>query len=85
MLRRNCLLKHVMEGKIEKNIEMTTKRGRKRKQVLDDLKETTGCMKLKLKEESLHRALRKAGFANSYGPVVRRSEKCVTASWKTKT
>jgi hypothetical protein len=33
ILRRNCLLKHVIEGKIEG-------RGRRRKQLLDDLKET---------------------------------------------
>jgi hypothetical protein len=34
-LRRNCLVKHVIEGKIEG----TVKRGLKRKQLLDDLKE----------------------------------------------
>jgi hypothetical protein len=35
-LRRNCLLKHVIEGKIE---EVTGQRGIRRKQLLDDLKE----------------------------------------------
>jgi hypothetical protein len=39
ILRRNCLLKHVIEGKLEGRIEMTGRRERRRKQLLDDLKE----------------------------------------------
>jgi hypothetical protein len=39
ILRRNCLLKHVIEGKVEGRIEMTGRRGRRRKQLLNDLKE----------------------------------------------
>jgi hypothetical protein len=35
-LDRNCLLKHVIEGKIEE----ARRRGRRRKQLLNDLKET---------------------------------------------
>jgi hypothetical protein len=35
--RRNCLLKHVIEGKIERRIEMKVRRGRRRKQLLDTL------------------------------------------------
>jgi hypothetical protein len=38
ILRRNCPLKHVIRGKLEGRIEMTGRRGRKRKQLLDDLK-----------------------------------------------
>jgi hypothetical protein len=38
ILRRNCLLKHVIEGKLEGRIEMTGRRGRRSKQLLDDLK-----------------------------------------------
>jgi len=38
-LRRNCFLKHVIEEKIEGSIEVTGRRGRRRKQLLDDLKE----------------------------------------------
>jgi hypothetical protein len=34
--RRNCLLKHAIEGKTEGRIEMTGRRGRRYKQVLDD-------------------------------------------------
>jgi hypothetical protein len=39
ILRRNCLLQHVIEGKLEGRIEMTGRRGRRRKQLLNDLKE----------------------------------------------
>jgi hypothetical protein len=39
ILHRNCLLKHVIEGKLEGRIEMMGRRGRRRKQLLDDLKE----------------------------------------------
>jgi hypothetical protein len=46
ILRRNCLLKHVIEGKIERRIEIMGIRGRRRKQLLDDLKETRGYWKL---------------------------------------
>jgi hypothetical protein len=38
ILRRNCLLKHVIKGKLEGRIEMTVRRGRIRKQLLDDRK-----------------------------------------------
>jgi hypothetical protein len=38
ILRRNCLLKHVIEGKLEGRIEVTGRRGRRRKQQLDALK-----------------------------------------------
>jgi hypothetical protein len=40
ILCRNCLLKHVIEGKIEEKIEVTGRRGRRHKQLLDDLKDT---------------------------------------------
>jgi hypothetical protein len=36
---RNCLLKHVIEGKIERRIEVMERRGRRSKQLLDYLKE----------------------------------------------
>jgi len=38
ILNSNCLSKHVIEGKIEGRIEVTGRRGRRRKQLLDDLK-----------------------------------------------
>jgi hypothetical protein len=53
ILHRNLLLKHVIEGKLEGRIEMTGRRGRRRKQLLDDLKEKRRYRKLK--EEALDR------------------------------
>jgi hypothetical protein len=41
-LCRNCHLKHVIEGKVEGRIEVTRRRGRRSKQLLDDLKENIG-------------------------------------------
>jgi ribosomal 50S subunit-associated protein YjgA (DUF615 family) len=38
ILRRNCLLQ-VIEGKIERGMEVTGRRGRRRRKLLDDLKE----------------------------------------------
>jgi hypothetical protein len=37
ILRRNCLLKHAIEGKTGRRIEVTGRQGRRRKQLLDDL------------------------------------------------
>jgi hypothetical protein len=42
ILRRNCLLQRVIEGKIKGGIKMTGRRGRKRRKLLDDLKERRG-------------------------------------------
>ena len=42
ILRRNFLLKQVTEGKIKGQIEVTRRQGRKRKKLLDDLKDRTG-------------------------------------------
>jgi hypothetical protein len=70
-LRRNCLLKHAIEGKIEGRIEMTGRRGRKRKQLLDDLKEKRRYWKLK--EEVLDRTVWRTRFGSGYGPVVRQT------------
>jgi hypothetical protein len=46
-LRRDCLLKHVIEGNLEGRIEMTGRRGRRRKQLLDELDESKGYWKFK--------------------------------------
>jgi hypothetical protein len=39
ILRRNCLLQRNIEGKIKGGIEVTGRRGRRRRKLLDDLKE----------------------------------------------
>ena len=55
ILLKHCLLKHVTEGKVERRIEMTRRRGRRRRKLLDDLSEKRGYWKLK--EEALDRTL----------------------------
>ena len=71
ILRRNCLLKDVIEGKREGRIKGAGRRGRRRKQLLDGLKETRGHWKLK--EEALDRTVWKTRFGSGYGPVVRQT------------
>jgi hypothetical protein len=51
ILRRNCLLKQVIEGKIKGEVEVTRRRGRRRKKLLDDLVDRRGYSYLK--EEAL--------------------------------
>ena len=41
ILHRNCLLQQVIEGKIKGQIEVTRRRGRRRKTLLDNLKDRT--------------------------------------------
>jgi hypothetical protein len=71
ILRRNCLLKHVIEGKLEGKIEVMGRRGRRRKQLLDDLKEERGYRNLK--EEALDYTLWRTCFGRGYGPVIRQT------------
>jgi len=47
ILRRNGLLKHIIGGKAEGKVEVTGRRGRRRMQLLDNLKETRKYWKLK--------------------------------------
>jgi hypothetical protein len=42
ILRRNCLLQRVIEEKVKGEIEVTERRGRRRRKLLDDLKERRG-------------------------------------------
>jgi hypothetical protein len=55
ILRRNCLLQRVIEGKIKGRIEVTGRQGRRRRKLLDDLKERRGYSHLK--EEALDRTV----------------------------
>jgi hypothetical protein len=72
ILRRNCLLKHIIERKIKETVEVTG-RGRRCKRLLDDLKETREYWKLK--EEALDRTLWRTRFGRGYGPVVTQTTK----------
>jgi hypothetical protein len=49
ILRRNCLLQQVTEGKIKEGIEVTGRRRIRRRKLLDDLKERRGYSHLKEK------------------------------------
>jgi hypothetical protein len=69
----------VIEGKLEGRIEMTGRRGRRRKQLLDDLKETRGYWALK--EEALDRTLWRTRFGRHYGPTeYRMDDSCVESN-----
>jgi hypothetical protein len=69
ILRRNCLLQRVIEGKIKGEIEVTGKRGRRRRKLLGDFKERRGYSHLK--EEALDRTMWRARFGRGFRPVVR--------------
>jgi len=69
ILCRNCLLQRVIEGKIKGGIEVTGRRGRRRKKLLDDLKEWGGYSHLK--EEALDRTKWRARFGGGFEPVLR--------------
>jgi hypothetical protein len=73
ILRRNCLLQRVIEGKIQGVIEVTGGQGRRRRKLLYDLKERRGCSHLK--KEALDRTIWRARFGRGFGPVVRQTTK----------
>jgi hypothetical protein len=73
ILRRNFLLRQVIEGKITGGIEVRGGRGRRRRKLLDGIKERRGYSHLK--EEALDRPMWRAGFGRGFGPVVRQTAK----------
>jgi len=73
IVRRNCLLQWVIEGKINTGIEVTGRQGRRRRKLLDDLKERRGYSHLK--EEALDSSMWRACFGRGFVPVIRQSTK----------
>jgi hypothetical protein len=71
ILRGNCLLKHVIEGKIEGRIEVAGRRGRRCKQLLNYPEEKSGYWKLK--REALDHTLWITCCGRGYGSVVRKA------------
>jgi hypothetical protein len=67
ILCRNCLLGHIIEGKIRG----TRRRRRRRKQLLGDLNGARRCWKLK--EEAQDGTLRRKQFGRGNGPVARQT------------
>ena len=71
ILRKNRLLKQVIEGKIKGEMEVTRRRGRRRKKPLDDLKDRRGYSHLK--EEALDLTMWRNRFGGGFGHVVRQN------------
>jgi len=71
ILHRNCLLKQVIEGKIQGEMEVTRRRGRRRTKLLDDLKDRKGYSHLK--EEALDCTMWRNRFGGGFEPVVRKN------------
>jgi len=69
ILRRNCLLKHTIERKIQGKISVTGTQGRRLKQLMDELKEARG--NWKFKEETRNRTMWRTGFKIGRGRAVR--------------
>ena len=82
ILHKNCLLQRVIEGKIKVGIEVTGRRGRRRRKLLDDLKERRGYSHLK--EEVLDCTMWRARFGRGFGPVVRQTTKWNSVSCNSK-
>jgi hypothetical protein len=73
-LRRNSLLQRIIEGKIQGGIEVTGRQGRRRRRkLLDDLKERRGYSHLK--EEALDHTIWRARFGRGFRPVIRQTAK----------
>ena len=73
ILSRNCLLQRVIKGKIRGGIEVTRRRGRRRRKLLGDRRERRGYSHLK--EEALDRTMWRARFGRGFRPVVRQTTK----------
>jgi len=73
ILRRNCFLQRVTEGKIQGGIEVIGRQGRRRVKLLDDLKERRGYSHLK--EEALDRTMWRDGFGRGFGLLMNESYK----------
>ena len=71
-MSRNCLLKHAIEGNIDRR-KVTRRRRRRRKQLLDDVRERRGYCKLK--EEVLDSTAWRIGFGSGCGPVERQTDR----------
>jgi hypothetical protein len=73
ILRRNCLLQQVIEGKIKEGIKVRGRRRRRCRKLLDDLTERRGYCHLK--EEALDPTIWRARFGRGFGLVVRQTSK----------
>jgi len=79
ILRRNCLLQQVIEGKIKGRTEVAGRRGRRHRKLLDDLKERRGYSHLK--EEALDHTVWRARFGRGFKPVKRQTSNERMVRW----
>jgi hypothetical protein len=68
---RNCILNHVIKGKTEGKTDVTRRRARRCKKLLDKLKEGKGYWKLK--KEALDHTRLRTGFGIGFGPRIRQT------------
>jgi hypothetical protein len=80
ILRWNCLLKHVLEGKRGGRIEVTGRGGGRRKPLLNDLKEKRGHRKSK--EEALDCTVGRTRCGRGYRRVLRQTMQLVLVTPK---
>jgi hypothetical protein len=71
ILRRNCLRQWIIERKIKGGIEVTGRRGIRRRKLLDELKDRKGYSHLK--EEALDCTVWRDRFGRGFGPVIRQT------------
>jgi hypothetical protein len=64
IMRTNCFLQQGIEGKIQGGIEVTGRRGRRRRKLVDDLKERSGYSHLK--EEALDCTMCRTRFGRGF-------------------
>jgi len=69
ILRTNCIPKHFIKGKNRRKVSYEGRRGRRRKQLLNDFRKTREYWKLK--EKSLDRTLWSTRFGRGYEPAIR--------------
>jgi hypothetical protein len=69
ILRRNCLLKRIIEGVILGRTEVKRRRGRRHKHLMDGLNRMREYWERK--EGALDHTLGRTGLERGYGPVVR--------------
>jgi hypothetical protein len=71
VVKKNCLIKQIIEGKIKGEMEVTRGQGRRRRKLLDDLKDRRGYSRLK--EKALDRTTWRNRFGGGFEPVVRQN------------
>jgi hypothetical protein len=73
ILHRNCLLQQVIEGEIRGEKDLTGRRVRRYRKLLDDLRERRGYCHLN--EEALDHTMWRARFGRGFGHVMRQTAK----------